>query len=172
MISMSKVHSIREMRREGASVTDISKKLGVSRDTVYKYLRMDDFSPRMPSRPEPRSVMDAFRPHIEGYLDEDERNWHKQRHTARRIFERLRDEHGCPASESTVRHYVARLRRERSGSRSQFLTLVWSPGEAQVDFGEADFYLNGLRLRLLYLVVSFPYSNVGVAQVFRGQNAE
>ena len=45
-------------------------------------------------------------------------------------------------------------------------------GEAQVDFGFADFYLNGVRTRLNVLVVSFPYSNIGLAQVFRGENAE
>lgn len=171
MISMPTAQSIREMRRGGSSVTAISRKLGVSRDTVYKYLRRDDFSPRPPDRPRRGSVMDEFRPYIEAYLDEDARNWRKQRHTAKRIYERLRDERGCTASESTVRHYVAGVRRERSGRAGQFLTLVWAPGEAQVDFGEADFYLGGLRVRLLYLVVSFPFSNVGIAQVFRGQNA-
>ena len=172
MISMSKVQSIREMRREGESVTAISKKLEVSRDTVYKYLKADDFSPTMPVPSKSKSMMDEYRPFIEGYLDEDEHNWRKQRHTAKRIFERLRDEHGCIASESTVRHYVAKVRAERPGSREQYLTLAWAPGEAQVDFGEADFYLNGLRLRLFYLVVSFPFSNVGIAQLFRSQCAE
>ena len=51
-------------------------------------------------------IMDEYRAIIEGYLEEDARNWRKQRHTAKRIYERLRDEHGCEASESTVRHYV------------------------------------------------------------------
>ena len=172
MISMSKVQSIREMRRNGESVSVISRKLDVSRDTVYKYLQKDDFSPVMPTPSKSKSIMDEYRPFIEGYLDEDERNWHKQRHTAKRIFERLRDEHGCQACESTVRHYVAKMRSERLGTKEQYLTLVWAPGEAQVDFGEADFYLNGVRQRLLFLVVSFPFSNVGIAQVFRSQCAE
>ena len=50
--------------------------------------------------------MDEYQAIIEGYLEEDARNWRKQRHTAKRIYERLHDEHGCEASESTVRHYV------------------------------------------------------------------
>lgn len=172
MISMSKAQSIREMRREGETITAISQKLGVSRDTVYKYLGKDDFSPEPPASAGRASVMDQCRRITEGYLEEDSRNWRKQRHTGRKIYERLRDEHGCEASESTVRHYVTKFRRERGGQKSQFLTLVWHPGEAQVDFGEADFYVMGVRRRLYFMAVSFPYSNVGLAQLFPGQNAE
>ena len=105
-ISMSKIQTIRQMKREGETVAGISRKVGVSRDTVYKYLAKDDFSPEMPTRKPAKSIMDEYRAIIEGYLKEDARNWRKQRHTAKRIYERLRDEHGCEASESTVRHYV------------------------------------------------------------------
>ena len=139
---------------------------------MYKYLGKDDFSPEPPASAGTASVMDQYRRIIEGYLEEDSRNWRKQRHTGRKIYERLRDEHGCEASESTVRHYVTKVRRERGGQKSQFLTLVWRPGEAQVDFGEADFYVMGVRRRLYFMAVSFPYSNVGLAQLFPGQNAK
>ena len=168
-ISMSQVQTIRQLKKEGESIAGISRKVGVSRDTVYKYLERDDFSLAMPVKKPAKSIMDEYRPVIEGYFEEDARSWRKQRHTAKRIHERLRDEHGCEASESTVRHYVARIRKECVPSASSFLTLVWAPGEAQADFGEADFYLNGVRTRLFYLVVTFPFSNVGLAQVFRGQ---
>ena len=172
MISMSKVQDIRDLRKLGENVSDISKKTGVSRPTVYKYLALDDFSPRFPAKRESVSGLDEYRCFIEGYLDEDARAWHKQRHTARRIFERLRDEHACPYSESTVRHYVANLRAERAGFASQFLSLEWAPGEAQVDFGETEFYLKGVRVHLNMLALSFPYSNIGIAQIFRSTNAE
>ncbi len=171
-ISMSQVQTIRQLKREGETVAGISRKVGVSRDTVYKYLEKDDFSLAMPVKRPARSIMDEYRPIIEGYFEEDSRSWRKQRHTAKRIYERLRDEHGCTASESTVRHYVARLRREYEPPTSSFLTLVWAPGEAQADFGEADFYVRGVRTRLSYFVLSFPFSNVGVAQVFASENAE
>lgn len=171
-ISMSEIQTIRQLKREGETVAGISRIVGVSRDTVYKYLEIDDFSPEMPLKKQAKSIMDEYRPIIEGYFEEDARSWRKQRHTARKIYERLRDEHGCTACESTVRHYVARLRKESEPLSSAFLTLVWAPGEAQADFGEADFYLNGVRTRLFYLVITFPFSNVGIAQVFSGQNAE
>jgi len=145
MISMSKAYSIRQLRMEGDSIAEISRKLEVSRDTVYKYLAMDDLSQRPPAPRAKASVLDRYRPLIESWLDEDERNWRKQRHTARRIWARLRDEAGADVAESTVRNYVRRIKLERGASREQYLDLDWEPGDAQADFGEADFYVAGAR---------------------------
>ena len=168
MISMSKAYSIRQLRMEGDSIAEISRKLEVSRDTVYKYLAMEDLSQRPPAPRAKASVLDRYRPLIESWLDEDERNWRKQRHTARRIWARLRDEAGADVAESTVRNYVRRIKLERGASREQYLDLDWEPGDAQADFGEADFYVAGVRTRMSFFVMTFPYSNVGIAQVFPG----
>lgn len=73
---------------------------------------------------------------------------------------------------TTVQLYVKRRRDERRTAKDQYLKLVWAPGEAQVDFGEADFIVYGRKRRVHYLVVDFPFSNVGLAQVFFGENAE
>ena len=51
-------------------------------------------------------------------------------------------------------------------------TYTWSPGEAQADFGEADFTVYGTKRRLRFFVLSFPYSNMGFVQVFPAENAE
>lgn len=126
----------------------------------------------MPVKEPREKMLDAYRPVIEGYLDEDERGWRKQRHTARRIWQRLRDEHGVACSESTVRHYVHDLKAQRRGVAESYLDLVWSPGEAQADFGEADFAVVGARRRMSFFVLSFPFSNMGFAQVFPSENAE
>ena len=172
MISMSKAYSIRQLRMEGDSIAEISRKLEVSRDTVYKYLAMDDLSQKPPAPRGRSSALDRYRPLIESWLDEDERNWRKQRHTAHRIWTRLRDEAGADVGESTVRNYVRRLKLERGTQREQYLDLDWAPGDAQADFGEADFYVCGVRRRMSFFVMTFPYSNVGIAQVFPGENAE
>ena len=150
MISMSQVVTIRQLRKSGESIASISRITGVSRDTVYKYLALDDLSPKMPVKRPGSSMMDQYRSIIEGWLDEDARSWRKQRHTAARIHARLRDECGCGASESTVRHYVARLKAERREPKEAFLDLVWAPGEAQADFGEADFYVGGVPTRIVF----------------------
>lgn len=79
---------------------------------------------------------------------------------------------GAKVSDSTVRHYVRRLKKELGIGKERFLDLVWAPGEAQAGFGEADFYAMGVRRRLSYFVLTFPFSNVGLAQVLTGENAE
>lgn len=156
----------------GHNVSEISRTLEVSRDKVYKYLEESDLSPRPPARRKSTSVMDQYRPLIISWLEEDAKSWHKQRHTAKRIWERLVAEEGAKVSDSTVRHYVRRLKKELGIGKERFLDLVWAPGEAQADFGEADFYVMGVRRRLSYFVLAFPFSNVGLAQVFPGENAE
>jgi hypothetical protein len=50
--------------------------------------------------------------------------------------------------------------------------LVWYPGEAQVDAGEADCYENGELCTYKYICISFPYSNVAYTQIFGGETAE
>ncbi len=172
MISMSQTYSIRQLRKSGESISEIARKVGVSRNTVYAKLAAPDLSPQMPVKEPREKLLDAYRPVIEGYLDEDERGWRKQRHTARRIWQRLRDEHGVACSESTVRHYVHDLKAQRRGVAESYLDLVWSPGEAQAGFGEADFAVVGARRRMSFFVLSFPFSNMGFAQVFPSENAE
>lgn len=172
MISMSIINSIRQLRKEGYSVSDIARKASVSRDTVYKYLNKDDFSPKIPETRQRKSKLDPYRTIIERWLDEDLLTWKKQRHTSRRIWQRLRDEYGFDGSETTVARYVRSIKDERRLPTDQFLDLVWTPGEAQADFGELDLYLNLVKRRLSYFVLSFPYSNVGFAQIFPAENAE
>lgn len=170
---MPAVNSIRQQRKEGYSVTDIAKMNGVSRDTVYKYLKQDDFSPRPPLPAKPSvSKLDPYRPLIQQWLDDDSRHWRKQRHTGRRIWQRLRDEHGLDVSESSVNRFLAKMRGERRHIGEQFLDLTWEPGQAQADFGESDVYLSGVRTRMKFFVLTFPYSNVGFAQMMPGENAE
>lgn len=121
MISMSKVYSIRQMRMQGASITEIAKQMEVSRDTVYKYLEEGDLSPRTPIPARKASVMDQYKSLIESWLDEDERTWRKQRHTAHRIWVRLCEEEGAKVCESTVRNYVRLVKLERGMAKEQFL---------------------------------------------------
>lgn len=75
-------------------------------------------------------------------------------------------------SVSTVERYVRAARSRASADAERYLDLAWAPGEAQADFGETDFYVRGVRTRLSYFVLTFPFSNVGLAQVFPGENAE
>lgn len=172
---MTDKNSIRLLWRQGDSVAEIARKTGVSRDTVYKYRDMDDFSPKPPARRAHRgSKLDPYRPLIESWLDDDMRSGRKQRHTAKRVHDRLVSECGADVSVSTVERCVREIRARRSAEAAdaQYLDLVWGPGEAQADFGEADFYVRGMRTTLSFFVMTFPYSNVGLAQVFPGETSE
>lgn len=172
MIDMPTISMIRQRRARGDSVAKIARETGVSEPTVRKYLKKDDFAPKIPLTARRPSVIDPYRDAIEAMLDEDSRTWRKQRHTARRIHERLRDEHGADIGYTTVQKYVKERRAAREGSRDRFLDLEWPPGEAQVDFGQADMCERGVVRRMHFLTVCFPQSNVGLSQVFRGENAE
>ena len=172
MLDMPTIQSIRSRRAKGETLSQIAEHEGVSIPTVRKYLSMTDFSPSLPIANKHPSILDPYKDIIEGYLDQDDKSWHKQRHTAKRIHERLLEEHGAKIGYTTVQLYVKKRREERRQSNGMFLKLVWTPGEAQVDFGEADFIVYSQKERLHYLVVDFPFSNVGFVQVFRGENAE
>ena len=172
MISMPKVQDIRKMARAGCSVAEISRETGVSAPTVRKYVKKKDFSPKVPAKKQAPSIIDAYKPFVDAWLEEDRRNWHKQHHTATRIHERLVDEHGFKGSYSTVQRYVKDYKETHKDQRDEYLDLEWRPGEMQVDFGQADFRVVGVRKRLHDLVCDFPFSNVGLAQVFPGETAE
>jgi len=80
----------------------------------------------------------------------------KQRHTARRIFHRLRDEHDYRGSEVQVRRYVAQHRRHGA---EVFVPLSHPPGEAQFDFGEATVVIAGERTKAAFAVMTLPFSD-------------
>ena len=169
---MPHVNSIKEMAREGQSVAGIARELTIDEKTVRKYLKQEDFSPRPPEQTIRPSRLDPHKPLIDKWIEEDQGRWHKQRHTAKRIHDRLETESpGYDCAYNAVQRYVKdRLRAQRALRASQ--ELVWHPGESQCDFGEADFRELGKVVRKKYLTLSFPYSNNSLTQVFSGETAE
>ena len=171
---MSQINSIRSLSEEGWSVAKISQKMEVDEKTVRKYLAQEDFSPRPPSKLVLSSMLDPYKPQITKWLEEDKASWYKQRHTAKRIHQRLREEvQGFNCSYNTVQRYVKKekLRLSTSNQRGS-LELVWHAGESQADFGEADFIESGIKVRKKYLTLSFPHSNNSFSQVFGGETGE
>ena len=92
-------------------------------------------------------------------LEEDRTVHRKQHHTAKRIFERLRDEHGFTGKETIVKDYVRERRLRR---REMFVPLSHPPGHAQADFGEADAIIAGVKYRAHFFVMTLPH-RVGVS---------
>jgi transposase len=115
------------------------------------------------SQPRSKRKLAGFLPIIHQILADDRQAPKKQRHTAWRIFERLRDEHGFAGGYTTVKDAV---RAWKQSHREVFLPLSHPPGEAQVDFGEATIKLNGEETKVALFVMTLPYSGAIFLQAF------
>lgn len=115
-------------------------------------------------RTQPRkSKLEPFLPIIHEILKSDRQVHRKQRHTTKRIFERLRDDHGYSGGITIVSDAV---RAWKEQTREVFLPLSHPPGEAQVDFGYADVWLNGEQVKVALFVMTLPYSDAIFIQAF------
>lgn len=102
-------------------------------------------------------------------LEADREVLKKQRHTAQRIFERLRDEYGYAGGSTVVREFVAR---EQARNWERFVPLVHRPGHAQADFGQADIYLNGVKTRIHYFCMDLPQSDAIFVKAYPTETTE
>ena len=130
--------------------------------TLEKILSHSEPPGYQKTKPRP-SIVDPFLPIIEEILKSDRQVHRKQHHTARRIFERLRDEHGYVGGETIVKDAV---RVWKQHHREVFLPLSHPPGEAQVDFGFADVWLEGELTKVALFVMTLPYSDAIFVQAF------
>jgi len=175
---MDMIHDIRfRFFVKGENISQIANALHLDWKTVQKYVDKTDFNEPAPKPASERRFcpkLDPYKPTINKWLEEDKQAPRKQRHTATRVFNRLKKEvPGFNCSYRTVASYYAvKHKAIFSGVKEGFLPLEHHPGEAQVDFGTADFYENGTRLTGKYLEMSFPYSNKGYLQLFYGENME
>lgn len=141
---------------EGLSERAAARKFGISRKTVTKMLE-HAVPPGYQRKDRPVAPkLGPFVGLIHQILLDDRAILKKQRHTAIRIFERLRDEHQYAGGYTVVRQYVAK---ERLRQQEVFIPLVHPPGRAQVDFGEADIYLGGVKTRIHYFCMDLPHSD-------------
>lgn len=139
----------RDARLEGLSVRALAERHRVHRRTVRQALAAALPPPRKtPTREAP--VLGPWKAIIRGWLEADQSAPRKQRHTGRRIWQRLRAEYGASVAEPTVRAYVGRVRGElRSQVREVTIPQVHPPGaEAECDFGDCYVDVAGVRTRL------------------------
>ena len=133
-----------EIRRkvlvEGASKRSILRDYKVSAGVLEKILTHAEPPGYRQSVPRPKPQLGQFIPVIEQILKDDKTAPPKQRHTAKRIFERLRDEYDYTGCSSQVRAAVARVKRN---NLEVFVPLSHPPGRAQFDFGEATVIIAG-----------------------------
>ncbi len=174
MLTITQINYIRELYYlKGKTYSEISKMTEKNYRTVKKYIEMDDFNEQHHKAKRPNKS-DALRPIIRKWLLEDQARHHKQRHTAKRIFDRLKEE--CPellkVSDRTVRTLVKEERENLYGFNNAHLVLNHPGGEAQVDFGTFEAFENGVLKKFHELVLSFPKSNADLVVVTRSETRE
>src|ERR671921_2541200 len=117
---------------EGMSQRQAAREFGIDPQTVAKMLRFSVPPGYRRSKPPVRPKLDAFTGVIDRILEEDRGRPRKQRHTARRIFQRLKAEHGFAGGETIVKAYV---RERRLRGRGEFLPLGRPPRRGAGVFG-------------------------------------
>jgi len=160
----------RKVLIDGLGQRVTAKELGDSRKTVAKALVL-----RLPPgyrRSEPRAhpVIDPVKGIIDAWLEQNVKTRPKQRQTAQRIYERLRDEYGFTGHYGTVQRYV---REAAHRQKEVFMPLEFEPGEeAQVDWHEGWIVENGLERKCQFFVMRLCYSKATFVYPYEKANLE
>ena len=169
---MNDYKQIRQRYLAGESQRHIAKTMGISRNTVAKYCEGDTvpWVRKTPVR-DSNVITDEVIDFIKQCIEEDQTvSFKKQKHTAKRIYDRLVDEKGFTGGESTIRRKVREI---RESLPKAFVPLQFDPGDAlQIDWGEADIYENGQKVRINLFCARLCYSCRPVVLAYHCQNSE
>jgi transposase len=173
---MTQAHYIKHLyENEEKSLRQIARITDLSFQTVQKYAYQDNWNvDHLPNTdPKRYRVLGDHIPTIDEWLVEDMRQPRKQRHTVKRIFDRLQNEHEFAGSYSSVKKYVRKKKFLLKEATAGYLPLSQPMAHAQIDFGEFKYYDKiGNDSIGFALTISFPYSNMAFTQVFKSQNQE
>ena len=147
---------------KGESKQSILEETGRHWTTLEKILANSEPPGYRMAEERPKPKMGPYLARIAQILKDDAEIPKKQRHTAKKIYDRLREE-GYPGGYTQVKAAVRELK--RSG-QEVFVPLIHRPGEAQVDFGHALVNVNGILKKCPFFVLSLPYSDAFHVQVF------
>src|SRR5918911_1970061 len=154
---------------EGMSQRQAARVFGIDPKTVAKMLRFAVPPGYRRSKPPVRPKLDPLLPVIDRILEEDRGRPRKQRHTARRIFQRLRAEHGFTGGETVVKAYVRERRRQ---GREMFVPLVHPPGHGRADFGEAVAVIGGEERPIHFFCLDLPHSDACFVKAYLAETTE
>jgi transposase len=170
---MYKVEMYLRVRRacfvECMSVREAARVFGLHRDSVRKMLKYSVPPGYRRDQPPRRPKLDPFKGVIDQILEQDQLLPKKQRHTAQRIYDRLRDEHGFSGKYTIVKDYVRDRRRQ---TREMFVPLTHPPGHAQCDFGEAWVIIGGVKQKAHYFAVDLPHSDGCFVKAYPAETTE
>ena len=140
----------------GESKRSVQRKHGIHFNTLQKILEHPEPPGYRQSQERPKPKLGPYLGVIESIIEADKSAPRKQKHTAQRIYERLRDEYGYEGGYTQVRVAVMRLKQRGA---EVFVPLEHRPGEAQVDYGFAEAEIAGERREAAIFVMTLPYSD-------------
>jgi transposase len=150
------------VRNQGVSKREILRETGIHWSTLEKILEHPEPPGYRMRSPRPKPKLGPYLGRIRQIIEEDKALPKKQRHTAKRIFERIREE-GYTGGYTQVKEVVREIRRR---SQEVFVPLLHRPGEGQFDVGEALVKRKGVLGKVFFFVMSLPYSGALLVQVF------
>ena len=170
---MYKVELYARVRRacmvDGMSTREAARVFGLHRDTVRKMLEYSAPPGYRRESPPRRPKLDPYRGVIDWILEDDRSLPKKQRHTAKRIYERLRAEHSFTGRYTIVKDYV---RERRCRTREMYVPLSHPPGDAQCDFGQAKAVIEGVEQTIHYFVLDLPHSDACFVKAYPAETTE
>lgn len=157
------------VRIEGISERAAARRFGLDPRTVAKMMKFSVPPGYVRKKPPARPKLDRFVSVIDSILANDKSLLKKQRHTAKRIFERLRDEHSFRGGITIVKDYVAGWHQR---SREMFVPLAHPPGHAQADFGEAVGIIGGVERKIHFFAMDLPHSDACFVSAYPAETTE
>jgi transposase len=154
---------------EGLSQREAARRFGIHRSTVRKMLAFSVPPGYRRQGPPARPKLEGFTAIIDQILDDDRTASAKQRHTAKRIYDRLRAEHGFTGGSTIVKDYV---RERRARAREMFVPLAHPPGHAQADFGAAVAVIGGVEQTIHFFCLDLPHSDAGFVKAYPAERTE
>jgi transposase len=154
---------------EGLSQREAARRFGIHRSTVRKMLAFSVPPGYRRTKPPARPKLDAFIAIIDAILEADRSAPAKQRHTAKRIYDRLRAEHGFTGGYTIVKDYV---RERHARAQEMFVPLAHPPGHAQADFGEAVAVIGGVRQKIHFFCLDLPHSDACFVKAYPAERTE
>lgn len=177
MIDVALLSVIRRWHfREGLPIREITRRTGLSRNTVRKYLASGVVEPRYPRRKSP-SKLDDYELTLTSWLFREARRHRKQRKTMKQLHSDLM-QLGYTGSYDRVAAFAREWRQEqheakRTAAKNTFVPLAFAPGEAfQFDWSEDYAVINGVNTKLQIAHFRLSHSRAFFLRAYLTQSHE
>lgn len=172
-VKLDEQAEIRAEFRQGVSMRELAIRYGRSRNTISRICNHSDYQPTPPIPKGRKGILkDEEMAFIDSCLEYNLNAPPKQKHTAKRIYDRLVEEMGYTHSISTVERYVRKHRKCSKKEAKGYMELTWQAGVAQADYGTYYATIAGTQEKLHALVLTFPYSNARFVYLTRAERQE